>query len=132
MLIAKRFKPAFISLISVLILGAIGLSISIYIVLLSLASSKTSFSMSLSSQARMLANNCAEIALEVIRDNNSFTGVGTSSSPIGTCSYTVANTGGETRTIGVAATSSSVVRKLSITVTAINPAIITGSWQETP
>ncbi len=125
-------QPAFVSMISVLILGAVGLSISIYIILFSLSSSKNSLSLSQSTQARTLATACAESALEQIRENTSYTGTTNLTLSSGTCSYIVTNTGGETRTITVTATVSSVVRRLSLTVTAINPIITTGSWQEIP
>lgn len=125
-------KPAFVSLIGVLILGAVGLSISVYIILLSLSSSRSSFSLIQSGQARTLANACAESALEQIRETPTYTGTTSLTLNSGSCSYTVANTGGETRTVSVTATVSSVVRRLAITITAISPVITTGTWQETP
>lgn len=125
-------KPAFVSLISVLILGAVGLSISVYMILFGLASSRDSLSLSQSSQARTLATACAESALEQIRETAAYTGTTNLILGNGTCSYTVANTGGETRTISVTATVSEVVRRLSLTVIDIIPVIITDSWQEVP
>lgn len=119
-------------MVSVLILGAVGLSVSLYIILFSLAASKNSLSLSQSVQARTLATACAESALEKIRETSSYTGTTNMSLGNGTCSYTVSNTGGETRTITVVATVASTVRRISLAVTAITPVITTGSWQETP
>ncbi|PIT94606.1 hypothetical protein COT98_02590 [Candidatus Falkowbacteria bacterium CG10_big_fil_rev_8_21_14_0_10_39_9] len=125
-------KPAFVSLISVLILGAVGLSISVYIILFGLASSRDSLSLSQSAQAQTLATACAESALEQIRETAAYTGTTNLSLGHGTCFYTVANTGGETRIINVTATVSGVVRRLSLVVVDIVPLIITSSWQEVP
>ncbi|OIO07956.1 hypothetical protein COX21_01965 [Candidatus Falkowbacteria bacterium CG23_combo_of_CG06-09_8_20_14_all_41_10] len=125
-------QPAFVSVISVLILGVVGLSISIYIILFSLASSKNSLSLSQSTQARTLATAGAESALEQIREDPAYTGTTDLTLSEGLCSYMVADTGGETRTISVTATVAAVVRHLSLTVTAINPVITIGFWQEVP
>lgn len=125
-------RSAFVSLVSVLILGAVGLSISVYIILFSLASSKNSLSLAQSAQSRMLANACAESALEQIREVPAFVGTANLTLGGGDCSYTVSNTGGETRNVIVVSAVSGVVRRLTLTVTAINPLIITSLWQEIP
>jgi hypothetical protein len=127
-----KTQPAFVSLIAVLILGAVGLSISAYIILFAVAASRDSLSVSQSAQARSLATACAESALEQIREIAAYTGTTNLTLGNGTCSYVVVNTGGETRTISITATVSGVVRRLSLVVTGINPVITTGSWQEVP
>jgi hypothetical protein len=114
-----------------LILGAIGLSVSVYIIIFSLSASKNSLSLVQSSQARALTSVCAERALEQIRELPTYIGTTNLSLSSGICSFTISNTGGETRTIAIIATVSSVVRRLSLTITAINPVISIGSWQET-
>ncbi|MFA4942425.1 MAG: hypothetical protein WC564_02190 [Patescibacteria group bacterium] len=127
----NKQPSAFVSLISVLILGAIGLSVSVYIIIFSLSASKNSLSLVQSSQARALTSVCAERALEQIRELPTYIGTTNLSLSSGICSFTISNTGGETRTIAIIATVSSVVRRLSLTITAINPVISIGSWQET-
>jgi hypothetical protein len=127
-----KTQPAFVSLIAVLILGAVGFSISAYIILFAVAASRDSLSVSQSAQARSLAAACAESALEQIRENISYIGTTNLDLNGGTCSYVVTDTAGETRTISVTATVSGVVRRLSLVVTDINPVITTGSWQEVP
>jgi len=125
-------QPAFISLVGVLILGAVGLSVSVFIILFALASSRNSLSLSQSTQARTLATACAESALEQIRETPAYIGTTTLTFTEGVCSYAVANTGGETRTINVTATVIGTTRRLFLTITAINPVIVIGSWQEMP
>lgn len=125
-------SPAFITLISVLILSAVGLSVSVFLILFSVGSSRNSFSSVQSAQARLLAAGCAESALEQIRESTSYSGTTNLSFSQGTCSYTVTLGVGEARTISASGTVGAVVRRLSISVTAINPTITVSSWQEVP
>ena len=122
----------FIALMSVLVMGAVGVSLMVSVLLLGLGSSRTGFAVEQSGQARALANACAEEGLEQIREVTAFTGSGGLSLGHGNCTYTVSNTGGENRTVTTIGTVGSVVRKISISVTAINPLIIIASWREVP
>jgi hypothetical protein len=47
----------------------------------------------------------------------------------GNCSYTIVNTGGETRSINASATVSSSTQKMQAIISKINPKIIISSWQ---
>lgn len=123
-------QKGYIALITVLVTGAVGVAIAVSLLLLGLGSSRTSFALEQSNQAKALANACAEEALQQIRDSTSFTGTGNLSLGQGTCSYTVTNDGGENRTVTASGTVGTVVRKVKIIINAINPAIILASWQE--
>lgn len=121
-----------ITLISVLVIGAVGVAITLSLIQLGLGSSRTSFAVEQSNQAKTLANACAEEALQQIRDSSSFTGSGNLTIGQGTCTYTVTNQGGSNRTITASGAVGSVIRKVSITLTvnAINSRITITSWQE--
>ena len=123
-------SKGYIALITVLVTGAVGAAITVSLILLGLGSSRTSFSLEQSNQAKALANACAEEALQQIRDSTAFTGTGSLTLGQGTCGYTVVNDGGENRTVTASATVGTVVRKIKIIVNAINPAINITSWQE--
>lgn len=111
-------------------MGAVGVAIATSLLLLGIGSSRTAFVHEQSEQARALANACAEEGLEQIRSSTLYTGTGTLTLGQGTCSYTVINTGGTTRTVTSSGTVGTVVRKISILVTTLNPTITLSSWQE--
>lgn len=120
----------FIALISILIVGAVGTSIVVSLVFLGIGSSKTALVVEMSNRALVFAENCAEEALLVIRDNNSFVGNESISFTGGSCSYNIENIGGEQRNIVVEGLAESVTRKVEIVVQEIKPKIIIISWEE--
>ncbi len=130
----KKFKnknnTGYITLLSVLVVGAIGLSITVALLLSGLSASRTSLTAQMSAYAKMINNACAEEALEKIRENISFTGTNNLTFTLGSCTYTVTNTGGETRTIATSSTVGTIVKKINITIDDINPRINILSWQE--
>lgn len=127
----KREKSVgYITLISVLVLGAVGIAVMVSLILLGVGSSKTSFVVEQSNQSKMLANACAEEAFQKIRDSTSFTGTGSLILGQGTCSYSVTSQGGQNRIITASGTVNSVVRKVKVIISNITPAITVNSWQE--
>lgn len=120
----------YITLISILVVGAVGVAITTSLLLLGLGSSRTSFALEQSNQAKALANACAEEALQQIRDSTPFTGTGNLTLGQGTCMYTVTSQGGQNRTITASGTVGTIVRKVEIIITKINPAITVSTWQE--
>ncbi len=123
-------KSGYITLISVLVVGAVGVAVATSLILLGLGSSRTSFAVEQSGQAKALANACAEEALQQIRDSTPFTGSGSLTLGRGTCGYTVTSQGGQNRTITSSSTVNSVIRKVQVIISAITPAITVTSWQE--
>jgi len=71
------------------VISAVGIIITLSVILLGLGSSRTSFSLEQSNQAKALANACAEEALWQIRDSMAFTGSGSLVLGQGTCGYAV-------------------------------------------
>ncbi len=120
----------YITLISVLVVGAVGVAITLSLILLGVGSSRTSFAVEQSNQAKALANACAEEALQQIRDSTPFTGTGNLTLGQGTCTYTVTSQGGANRTITASGTVSTIMRKVKIIINKINPTIQVVSWQE--
>ena len=123
-------KRGYITLMSVLVVAAIGTAIAVSIISLGLGVSRSSFALEQSSHAKALANSCAEEALQQIRDSTSFTGTGSLSLAQGVCEYNVINDGGQNRTITASSTVGVIARKVKIIVDTINPTINISLWQE--
>lgn len=123
-------KQGFITLISILIVISVGTLVSVSLLLLGLASSRSSFSVEQSKQAQALADACVEEALQQIQDNQNFTGSNNLSLGQGICSYTVTNNGGQNRSITASGSVGTIVRKVSVSIDALNPDINISSWQE--
>ena len=123
-------RKGFITLVSVLVASAVGLSIALSLLLLGLGSSRTSFAIKQSMQARGAANACAEEALRRVKNSISFSGTITLTLPGSTCTYIVTNTGGQARTITASGTVGTIIRKVNISIGRITPFIMVSSWQE--
>lgn len=123
-------QKGYITLMSILIVGAVGLAIASSLLLFGINSSRSSLAFEQSKEAKALASACVEEALGEIRDNTSFSGSGNLSLGLGSCSYTVINLGGQSREIRSTGTMKAIVRKVRVTIDAINPTINVTSWQE--
>ena len=123
-------ENGYITLLSVLVVGAVGVAIAVSLILLGLGSSRTSFALEQSNQAKALTNACAQEALQQVRDSTSFTGTDNLTLGQGTCTYTVTHNGGQNRTIISSGTVGTIIRKVEVTIDTINPQINITSWQE--
>lgn len=146
-------NSGYVALMSVVIIGAAAAAIAVSVLLLGLASSRTSLVLAQSSQARALAEGCVEHALQAISDSSNvapadsshfngdsshfvpgdsshFSGGGNYSFRLGTCSYEVSSRGGESGVIAATGTVGTVIRKLRVVISSIHPAITVVSWQD--
>lgn len=122
----------YITLMSTILIAAVGISIAVSLLLLGNGASQTAFATQQSYQAQALSSACAEEALQLIHDGSTttpYTGSNSLSLGAGGCSYTVASTGGVTRLITTTGTVDSVVRKNKVQVSAVGPIVIS-TWQE--
>jgi len=120
------------TLMSVLILGSVGAAVAVTLIVVGLSASKGSFLRMQSSQAKMIVGSCAEEAFAQIRASSTFTGTGSFASGSSTCVYAITNTGGTTRRIAATSTVGTVIRKLDISISTMNPTILISNWQEVP
>ena len=130
---ARQFdnKSGFIALLAVLFLAAIGTGAGISLLILGLTSSQSSFSFESSFRARMLANACAEEALERLRESIYYTGNEVINFSLGSCQImTISGTGNLNRTVQTTGSFGTVVRKVKVITTRIHPQILVTSWQE--
>ncbi len=115
---------------SVLIVGVVGTAITTSLILLGLGSSRVSFAIEQSNQAKALANACAEEALQQIKESSSYTGSGELSLGQGSCSYTVKSQDGQDRTIAASGTVGTIGRNVAILIDQVDPVIGVVSWRE--
>jgi hypothetical protein len=125
----QRQSGGYVALLAVLIVGAAATAVASTLLLSGVDNQRAALVVQQSVQAQGLATACAEEALQQMHDNSAFTGTNSLSLGQGSCSYTVANTGGSNRTITTSGTVGSVVRKAQIYVT-ITTSISITSWQE--
>ncbi len=123
-------NSGYIVLLSVMIVGAIAVSIALTFILLGTSLSANSLAQEQAGQARALASACLEEGLQNIRSSTAYTGSGNLNIGQGTCTYTVSNLGGSNRLVIASSTVGTIIRKVQTNVTAISPSIVTNSWLE--
>lgn len=121
----------FIVLLSVVIVGAIGVAIAVSMLLLGIGSSKSSLVLVQSQQAKALANACAEIALNGLRLSETYTWPGVQTIGAGTCTAGLTGSGDSGRGVTSQGTVGTVVRKTSITGINLSPQAVVTQWAET-
>lgn len=129
MIFQKTQKEAYTLLLSVLIVGAVGIAIAISLITLGLGSSRSSLALEQSNQAKALANACVEIALVEIRNEPTDVSTGAITLGQGGCTYAITNLGGNNRKITGSGTVSEVTRRVEVTINQVVPVDGT-SWQE--
>ncbi len=133
----KNMNKAFSTLFVVIILGSTSLALAAWISTNGFLSSRSSVDTKISEQTKALANSCAEVALQKMRDDNDFVGAGNVTLEGEICHYTVFDKGWEyhgkedRREILVAATIKNITRKIKIKIDAFNPINVV-SWVEIP
>lgn len=123
-------QEGYIALISVLIVGLIGMTITTSLLLLGVENNQTGIVQQQSNQSKVLADACIEEALQQISDSTPFTGTDTISLGQGSCTYTVTSQGGQNRTITATGTVDDVIRKTEVIIDKITPSISVVLWQE--
>ncbi len=123
-------RQGFITLMSVVVAGILGLGAAVSLLILGLSSSRSSFNIEESALARSMANACAEEALEQVRSSPAFTGSGNLTLGDGNCSYLVLNLGGSNRLVQASGTFNLVVRKVEINLGLTGSVISISNWEE--
>ncbi len=125
-----KHDQGYITLMSVLIIGMVGLTITLSLLLLGTSGAKTSIALTKSNSTKMLVASCSEEAVRHIKDSVNFVGTVNLTMSSGNCSYTVTSQGGQNRTIDVVGTIGTVVRRTKIVTSALTPTVTVVSWQE--
>ena len=129
----KFFQQGYVVLLSVVLLGAIGLTVAISLILLGLGGSRTGFSEQQSLEARALADSCAETALDSLRQDSGFAGNQTLTIGNGNCTINAVQFDGTVYTIQSFGVVGNVTRRLLVsaqrqTDPSVHMELI--SWQE--
>lgn len=125
-----KSNKGYVALITVLALGAAGVALTFSMIMLGVNFSRTSLSFENAQQAKGMANACAEVGLSQLQQDTSFTGTSTVTVGPDTCSYTVTNTGGQTRSVVASSTVANVTRRVSISISDISSQLVVSQWQE--
>lgn len=121
----------YIAVLATMIIGAVSLGITLSVLTIGTSTQQSVLASQSSSQARAMADACVEEGLLQLQSTNgSYTGTGNVTIGSQTCSYTVANTGGTSRTVSTTSTVGNVVRKMLVYVTITSSSISVTSWQE--
>lgn len=128
----KIKNQGFAAVLSVIILSAVVLAVLAISSNLTVNLSRMSGADFKGLNARSLASACAEVALQAIFDNTSFTGSNNLSIGSGACQYTVSNTGGTTRQIIAEGSFQNATRRLTVNISGFTPSITISGWQENP
>lgn len=126
----RRFEAGYVALIAVLVMGAVATSVGVTLLLTGTDSQRSSLIDQQSKQARAYATACAEEALQLMHDTTTYTGTNNLTFSLGSCTYTVTNTGGSARTILATGTVGNVVKKVQVYATIGASSISITSWQE--
>lgn len=129
--IHQRNTGGFATLLSVLIVGAVGASMTVSLLLMGADNAKLLFALASSKQAFFLADSCVEYALEHIRQNNAYTGTQSLSFDVGNCEYTITADSGPARIIHAKGVAGTATRRIRAEIDQIKPNIHISFWQET-
>lgn len=124
------YKDGYGMLISVLVFTVVGTVIALSTMTLGIMSTQNNEATIYGAQVRTVAHGCAELALQEIRDNNSFAGTDVEVIGNGSCEYTVSNLGGENRSIEVESIVNDYVFREEIEIDQLSPTINITLWQE--
>lgn len=123
-------EQGFISLLAVLIVGALATATAITMLSSAIDSSRQGTVAIQQMQARNAAHSCAEEALQQIHDDVIFSGTHTLNLGDKSCTYTVSATGQFTRSILAQATINNVNSTVAVYATIGISSISIISWQE--
>ncbi len=126
----NKNNPGIIAIMTVLVIGAIILAVSIGAATRTRIETKTNESEEGTNRAMTAATSCMESALARLSDNSTYTGNQSLSVGVDTCSIATITTSGITRTVKTSSTVNGHTRRLQVTVSNVNPPLQVSSWQE--
>ncbi len=131
MIVKPKNKRAYVTLISVIILGAISILVLTTTLVVDTESIFATDAMDQGKQARFFADSCAERAIDLLKQNNTYAGTQTFTFTSGSCTVgAVSGTGNTNRTFTTTGVFENATRRDTVTVTTVNPTTVIGSWQE--
>ncbi len=129
-LLQKETRRGYIALLSVIVIGAIGVAVLLSVMLSGITTTKTDYVVEQSGSAKVLASSCGEEALQKLLETGTTSINATTSIGNGICSYTITSQNGENITISASAVVGTLTSRVKIVVATTSPSIILSSWQE--
>lgn len=122
---------SFVTLMAVIIMGVVGTTTAVFMIISATDAHRTSFDLEQSNQARALADACAEKALDSVRESTSYVGNEQLNFEKGSCEiFSIENPGTQSPTIKTKATVGKTIRKVKVLIGEVTPKIKIQSWQE--
>lgn len=131
----RNHKPnGYVILISVLIIGAVALSVAVTLLFYGTELTVTSANFYNSELMQSATDGCAEIALQRLHDNPGYTGNETITFPppgSRVCTIgAVLGTGNTNRTVQVTAVVNGMFGRIQIVIATLSPTLVISSWQD--
>lgn len=123
-------KKAYVTIMMVIAISAVSVAMVVSLIDSGISSTQNSANMLNLSKARQFANACIEEALQNIRDNNNYSGNLNLSFTNGGCNATTNRISSSDFTIQSIASSSTAIKKISVTINQTSPKIQIANWQE--
>ena len=123
-------RGGYIALLSVIVIGAIGVAVMMSVLLFGISSSKTDFALQQGGSAKTVASSCGEEALQRLLETGSTSMSGSLVIASGTCSYVVSSPSGQDIVLEIVGQYGETVSKIRIIVATTTPFIILSSWQD--
>lgn len=119
----------YIALVSVILIGVLGVAIMTSVMSQGITSAKTDFSLQQSGQARILATACAEEALQVILETGTTSKTSSLSVGSGTCTYVISKPASSI-IINSTGNFGTLVKRVQVIISTSSPSIVLSSWQD--
>ena len=124
-------KQGFVTLFSLIILMIISIAVFSSILLVNVDSLRSVEAVRQGIIARSLANTCAEVALNKLKDDNNYQGNESLTLTSGSCEIlSISGSGNTNRIIRTTGNANQFIRKSEIKVTTLNPSTDIDYWRE--
>lgn len=126
----KEIRKGYVALLSVLIIGAIGVVSMLSVLLSGVSASKTDFALQQAGSAKVLASSCGEEALQQILESGTTSSSGSLTIVSDTCTYSITSQNGQNITVNATGQVGTITSKIKIIIATTTPSIILSSWRE--
>lgn len=126
----QKTQSGYVLLLSMILISIVGVVIGTTLLLIGVNSTKRSILQEESSIARVLADACAEYALDQLRQNYSYAGNESLNFTTGNCDILPVLQNGLVRTLQTRGMVDTASRQVAVEITGNSPQLTLGSWQE--
>lgn len=125
----KNIKRGYVALMSVILMGALGIAVMVSVISQGVTSSKTELSLQQSGQARILATACIEEALQIILETATTSSTANLTIGAGNCTYSI-NKPAASVIINSTGNFGTLVKRIQVILSTSSPSIVLSSWQD--